>query len=234
MLPAKEAVMFAEVEEFTPLVVTAKVAEVNPDGTVTEAGTMAAEEPEERETTSPEGPAPPDKVTLPVAVAPPTTEVGVNVTVETAAGVIVRRAVWETLLKVAVRVTGVLTETPFVLSTKDVEEDPDGTVTEAGVMAAALVDCSVTTSPALPATLVRCTVTSAFVPPTTELGDAEMLATVAASRFSVAVSEVLPKVAVMVTAVLLDTGLVLIRNEYWLELEGTVTIAGTETVLLFD
>jgi len=64
----------------TGVVETVKVAEVEPEGTVTDDGTVAVVLAEESETTAPFEPAFFDKVTDPVALAPPTTAVGDTVT----------------------------------------------------------------------------------------------------------------------------------------------------------
>jgi hypothetical protein len=62
------AVRVAEVEELTPLVVTAKLTLELPETTVTEAGTLAAEELlDSKLTTVPEGPAGPVRITVPNA-----------------------------------------------------------------------------------------------------------------------------------------------------------------------
>jgi hypothetical protein len=77
--PPYEALTLAAVEEDTGRVVTAKVALVAPDGTVTDVGTSAAEGlPLESETTAPPALAGPSSVTVPVEPFPPTTEDGVK------------------------------------------------------------------------------------------------------------------------------------------------------------
>jgi hypothetical protein len=63
--------MTAVVRLFTPLVVTVNVADVLPEGTVTEAGTFAAILLEFKVMTAPLGPAGPERVTVPVDDEPP-------------------------------------------------------------------------------------------------------------------------------------------------------------------
>jgi len=78
---------------FTPDVVTINVAELLPEATVTEDGTLEMELLLERETAVPPLPAGPLKVTVPVEEFPPTTEVGARLTETRVAGVIVNVAV---------------------------------------------------------------------------------------------------------------------------------------------
>lgn len=65
------AVMVAEVELFTPVVVILNVAEVAPEDTVIEPGTVALEVLDAKETIDPPGPAWPLSVTVPVDDVPP-------------------------------------------------------------------------------------------------------------------------------------------------------------------
>jgi len=87
------AVMVAEVLLTTVKVLTPNVVEVLPAGTVTEAGTVAA--PVLllcRETLAPPVGAGPVRVTVPVELAPPETEVGLSARAETVAGFTVSEA----------------------------------------------------------------------------------------------------------------------------------------------
>lgn len=72
--------MVDEVAAVTDVVLTAKVAVVEPAATVTEAGTVALELLEASVTTDPPVGAATCKVTVPVLAAPPATEVGERVT----------------------------------------------------------------------------------------------------------------------------------------------------------
>jgi hypothetical protein len=74
--------MTADVWLATPLVVTVKVVDVLPAGTVTLAGTVAAELPLESVTTAPPVGAGELSVTVPVELAPPVTLVGFRLTEE--------------------------------------------------------------------------------------------------------------------------------------------------------
>jgi hypothetical protein len=89
-------VIVAVVTLATAVVVTAKVAVVEPWATVTLAGTVAEALLLERATTAPPVGAAALSVTVPVEPAPPTTLVGAKTTEETvtAGGLIVSDAVW--------------------------------------------------------------------------------------------------------------------------------------------
>jgi len=73
-------VIVTVVAEFTGVVETINVAVVAPAGTVTEPVTVALALFDDRLTTVPLGPAGPFRVTVPLDVLPPTTEVGERVT----------------------------------------------------------------------------------------------------------------------------------------------------------
>jgi hypothetical protein len=76
--------MVTEVEVVTVVVVTVKERLLAPAGTVTLAGTVAALESSDSETTAPPLGAAALKVTVPVAELPPLTLVGLTVTLESA------------------------------------------------------------------------------------------------------------------------------------------------------
>jgi propanediol utilization protein len=100
-------------------VVTVNVAEVAWAATVTLGGTVAAELTElDSVTTAPLGGALPVSVTVPVEGAPPVTLVGETVTVEIAAGLTVKMAVFGTLAYVAVIVGVAWADTPSVVIVK--------------------------------------------------------------------------------------------------------------------
>jgi hypothetical protein len=96
--------MTAEVVLETAVVVTVNVAVVAPAATVTVPGTVAELLPEPRVTTSPVGPAGPVRVTVPVELEPPTTEVGSKVTLLIAGMVTVKVADFAEAPNVAVTV----------------------------------------------------------------------------------------------------------------------------------
>lgn len=85
-------------------------------------------------TTSPDGPALPFRLTVPVTTVaePPTTVVGDTVTDKTPAGRSVRFATFETAPRVAVTVVGVFESTPLVGTRKLTEVAPARTVTDTG------------------------------------------------------------------------------------------------------
>jgi len=87
---------------------------------------------------------------------------------------------------VPVIVTGVATFTPAVEMANVAELEPAGTVTEAGSVAAELLDVSLTTTPDEAAAPVRVTVPVLPLPPITEVGLTETLATVGALITNVA------------------------------------------------
>lgn len=71
--------MVAVTVELTTIVDTVNDAELEPPGIVIVAGTLATELLDESETVSPPAGAGPERTTVPVDVAPPTTEPGENV-----------------------------------------------------------------------------------------------------------------------------------------------------------
>ena len=85
--PAKTAEMVAKVDAVTEVVVTVKLVLVAPASTVTLAGTVAAVELSESDTTAPPVGAAALKVTVPVVELPPTTPVGLSDSAESVASV---------------------------------------------------------------------------------------------------------------------------------------------------
>ncbi len=84
--------MVAVVVVDTAEVVTVKVVEVEPAGTVTDVGGDAEVVLDPRVTAVPPGPAAPVRVTVPVELVPPTTVVGETLMLASPAAVIVRVA----------------------------------------------------------------------------------------------------------------------------------------------
>lgn len=128
--------------EATAKVVTAKLAVVEPAGTVTLEGTAATAGSELVRTaeTPPEGAAL-DNATVPVEGAPPRTLVGLRVRVESeAAGVTVKSADLVTPEYVPEIVTSVLPATVEVVTVKFTELVPAGTETLAGTVATAVLE----------------------------------------------------------------------------------------------
>lgn len=115
-----------------------KVADFDPCGTVTLAGTMTSGLELRSETVAPPVPAADVKVTVPVPDWPPVIVLGLTDTLLSAAGtgLIVSAKVLLTLASDAVIVTGVDVVTLPVVTLKVADVDPCGTVTLAGTLAA--------------------------------------------------------------------------------------------------
>ena len=164
--------MVADVEACTAEVAIEKVALLDPDGTVTVAGTVAAGLLLERLTTAPVPEAVPFSVTVPCELEPPTTEVGLRTRLETASeGVTVSEAVRVPLEIAAERVTEVAAVTFAVVTGKVALVVPTGTVTLAGTEATAglLLERGTVVPPA-GAAIASVTVPCALLPPATVEG----------------------------------------------------------------
>jgi hypothetical protein len=162
------------VEELIVPVLTVKVAEVDPCGTVTLDGTLAAVVLElESETTTPPVPAASVRVTVPVPAWPLTIVLGLTETLLRTAGggATVRPKVAFTPEYEAVRVAPVDALTVPVLTVKVAEVEPCGTVTLEGALAAVVLELeSDTATPPVPAASVRVTVPVPVCPLTIVLG----------------------------------------------------------------
>jgi len=217
-----------EVEEATPFVVMVKDALVAPAAIVTVAGTWAADMLLlETVTTAPPVGALPLRVTVPVELLPPTTEVGDLLSEDSDAAVTVIVAFVLTP-RVAVMTDVVVEATARVVTVKVAEVLPARTVTLAGVVAAAvLLLFSVTTAPLVGAAAVRTTVPVELLPPTTLVGFSDTEDTTRAG-FTVSVALALvPKVAVTFTVVVVPTAPVVTVNVVDVLPAATVTAAGT-------
>ena len=178
LAPPRVAVTVAVAEEPTTLVVTVKVPVVAPAATVTVAGTDAAALFDASETDVPPVGAGPERVTVPVELArPPTTVVGLRATELSVAAVTLRVPVTLVVSVVPVRVTAVLLATAVVVIANVAVVDPAGTTTDAGTVTAALFEASVTVVPPVGALAYRVTVPVEPVPPTTDVGLAEIAVT---------------------------------------------------------
>jgi hypothetical protein len=153
----------------TPTVLTVKVADDEPAGTVTLAGVVALALLSDRDTTMPPTGARPVKFTVPVEEVPPVTVAGLIDTELRAAGLMVRFAV-AVPLPVAVMVAVAAELTALVVTVKLAVFDPDATVTLAGTVAAALLLDRLTTNPPVGALFRIVTVPVEVLPPTTDVG----------------------------------------------------------------
>ena len=229
-------VIVTEVFAATGLVVTVKVAVVAFAGTVTLAGTFAAAVLLlDSVTTAPPDGAGPVNVRVPVDEDPPIIEVGLKLTALRVAAVTVKLAVLVTP-KIAVIVTEVLLATGLVVMVNVAVVAPAATVTLDGTcVAVVLLLDSVTTAPFEEAGPVNVTVPVDEDPPITEVGLKLTPLRVSAVTVKLAVL-VTPKIAVIVTEVLLATGLVMMVNVAVVAPAATVTLAGTcaAAVLLLD
>jgi len=154
----------------TTAVVILKLAVVAPAGIVTDEGTVTEAELEVRAIASPPAGAALEIVTVPVAPAPPKSEVGLTVRPVTV-GAVTDKAV-ETLVSptVAEMFAVALVVMPAVVTVKFPELDPAAIEIEPGTVAAALSDASVTVTPPVGATPDRVTVPAEDCPPNTVIG----------------------------------------------------------------
>jgi hypothetical protein len=172
VVPLSAAEILTVVEMVTALVTTLKVAVELPAGTVTEAGMDAtAEAPltTVRGTLVSEMVGAP-RVSVPVVVKPPTSDVGLNVSFVGISCVSVSTAVMFDPPNDAVRFAVVLVDTPLVVTVAGALVAPAGTVTVGGTTASELLLERLATAPPEGATPTRYTVPIEFAPPTTEVG----------------------------------------------------------------
>lgn len=226
-------VTLAETE--TAVVPIENVADDLPEAIVTETGTVADGLLLNNETTMPEGPAGPVRVTVPMEGLPPTTAAGFNERAESVATVTVRFAVCVTVPALAEMVTDVDVETAAVEMVNVAERAPAAIVTVAGTVAAALLLESETDVPPLPAGPFSVTVPFDALPPVTDAGFKAKDARVAAFTVRDAVSDEDPSFAVIVTAVWAETAPVVTVNVAVVCPAATVTEpCTTAAALLLD
>ena len=173
-------------------VVMLKFAADCPAGTVIVAGTWEAESLELKVTTVPPAGAVPLRVTVPVELVPPVTELGEIVTKWIATEAPTMKPELTVLLfKVAEKFTHTFELDPEVVILNDFEVCPAGTVTLNGTCATALLEVSTTMAPPAGAGFVNVTVPVLADPPVTVLGKDEIVC--------MAIEEPMPKPQLAVT-----------------------------------
>ena len=231
LTPASEAVSVTPVEVATLPMVTVKVADVDPAGITTLAGTLAAEVLLlERKTVKPPVEAAAVEVTVPVAVPGPAMVVGLTENVlRTGGGFTVIPNVVLLPPKVAVKVTAVELLTVPAVTRKVCVVVPCGTVTDAGRVAAFVLELvSVTVAPGGAAAPDNVRVPAPVVPLTIVDGvTTRLLGTTGAGLTVTPVVTLTPEnEAVIVTAVATLTVPAVRMNVVEVEPAGTVTLAG--------
>jgi len=212
----------------TTLVVIVKVAELLPAGMFTDGGTCAAEILLLCSVTNAPPPgAAPVRVTVPVALFPPTTELGLLVREDKDAVFTVRVAL-RLVPYVPVITADVLAATTLVVTVKVADTLPAATVTDGGTCAAEVLPlCNVTIAPPAGAALVSVTVPVELFPPTTEVGlNASEDRAPGAMTLRVAFW-LTPYVPVITADVVVATALVVTVKVADVLPAGTVTDAGT-------
>jgi len=226
-------------EEFTAtgVVVMVNVADLAPGAIVTLAGTCPADVLLLLNvTTAPTVGAAPLRVTVPVELLPPTTEIGDRLTEDKDAAVTVSVAL-VLVPRVAVTTEVVVEATPNVVTVKVPDVLPADTVTLAGTLAATvLLLVRLTETPPVGAAAFSCTVPVELFPPTTLVGFSDTEDTPIAGLTVIVAFALPPKVAVMLTVVVVATELVVTANVVDVLPAGTVTLAGTAAtnVLLLE
>ena len=170
--PPQVALMVTTVEADTPNVVTVNVLVLVAAMTVADARTVAtAMFDEESVTRAPVPTAFPVSVTVPVELFPPTTGDGAALTAESTAGSTVKEPVFVTPAYVPEIVRDEDAATPSVVTVKVVDIVPAVIVTDAGTVAAAVLELlSVTRAPPVGAFAVRVTVPVTLFPPAIVVG----------------------------------------------------------------
>jgi hypothetical protein len=228
------AVTVTLMAEVTAFVATLKVTELDPAGTVTDLGTVAFVEPEERATDIPEPAAIPLSETVPIALFPPTRLGGETLIDESEAGFRVSFADGLAVPYVAVIVTDSVLATPLDETTNVVELEPAGTTTELGTDASLLPELKVTAIPLLGAGPFSVTVPTAEVPPAMLVGAIETPVRVGGTTVKAPVAVVVSRVAEILTEVDPLTEDVVTGNVALTEFAGMKTDPGTDAVEELD
>jgi len=229
------ALMVAVIFAVTAVVAVVNVADVLPEATVTDAGTVTplATSLLERVTTVPPAGAGPDRVTVPDELAPPVTDVGFRAALSSVGAVTVSAAVLVVEPRTALIVAETLAVTPVVEVVKVAVVLPEATVTDAGTVTplAVLLLERLTAVPPVGAGLESVTVPVELVPPITEVGLRVTPLRTGAVTAIVVVFVVLPSVALIVAEILAVTGVVAVVNVPDVFPTATVTDDGTVTPL---
>ncbi|MBN9662325.1 MAG: hypothetical protein J0H49_29270 [Acidobacteria bacterium] len=236
VVPLAVAVTATAVLVVTEAAVTVKVPEVAPAATVMEAGVVSAVLLSERVTCWPPAGAATERVTVQVAELPEGREAGEHERVLGMSGAVtVTEAVLEVPLAAAVMTTAVLEVTEAAVAEKEAEVAPAGTVTEAGMVRAALLSERVTNWPPVGAAPESVTVQEEDPPELMEAGEHESeLGTGRAVTVTVEVLEVPLAVAVTTTAVLAVTEAAVTEKAAEVAPPATVTEAGVERAALLS
>lgn len=211
-----------------------KAPEVFPCRIVTEAGTVAEELVLESVTTIPPAGAAAPIVTVPEAVAPPVTEVGLRATETIAGGLTVSDALIPVPFTAAEICAVVGVPTVLVLTVKPACAAPAGTVTVAGTVAALTLDDRLTVNPPAGAGPVRVTVPVDAAGPTTAVGFNVIVSSEGGAIVRVADSvtdPTDPEITAWVCAATLTVLTVNIADDLPAAIE---TLAGTDADLVLD
>lgn len=227
----KVAVIVAVVGESTPIVETAKAAEVWPAAIVTVVGVDADELLLARDRAVPDGPAGPLRVTVPVDEVPPITVVGLMLRPESPAGFTVNVPLELWPFKDAMTAAWVDASTPMVATVKVAVVCPARTVTLEGKDTAFEAEANATVRPPFPAGASSVTVPVEFLPPTTVLGLKDTLDTSMGLIVRLAV-RLTPGVAPILATVTALTLVVVTVNVAVVAPLGTVIEPGTEVASL--
>jgi hypothetical protein len=191
--------------------------------------------PEDNGTTRPPVGAAPLRVRVAVEVVPPTTDVGLNVTLVAEGWTTVKFAVTFVAPSVAVTVAVVFRATGFAVSVKLPNIEPAGTTTDVGTVADAEFDDSMTVVPPAGAKPLRATRPDDVVPPSPLPGLKPTLISDAGLSVRVPVFDSpLGRVPVTMAVVTVPTPEVPTRKFCVVEFGATVTVAGTVTLAVFD
>jgi len=154
----------------TVVVATVNVAVLLPAEMFTVAGTVADVELDDSEITAPPTPIGPLRVTVPVEEFPPTTDVGLSVTLVRVGALMVNVAVFVVLPCVPVIVAVVVEATEDVVTVNVAVVAPAGTVTVPGTSATVAEELRLMTLPPEPAGPPMVTVPVELLPPVTVVG----------------------------------------------------------------